>query len=169
MKKIGLFYSFHTKKTAKVAEKIQKGLGEKNIDAVNVEDLDEKTFLSYDNLVLGVPTWFDGELPNYWDEFVPTFEEMDLTGKKIAIFGLGDQVNYSENFCDGIGIMANLMEQQGAELVGFVSADDYNFESSKSVRGDKFVGLALDQENQARKTNKRIDDWVAELKKLFDL
>lgn len=167
MKKIGLFYSFHTQKTAKVAEKIKKAFDEKGIEAINVEEVDEKTFLKYDNLILGVPTWFDGELPNYWDEFVPAIEDMDLKGKKVAIYGLGDQVNYPENFCDGIGIMGKLMEQQGAELVGFVSADDYNFESSRSVRSDKFAGLALDQENQARKTNKRIEDWVADLKKSF--
>jgi flavodoxin I len=168
MKKIGLFYSFHTQKTAKVAEKIQKALGEKDVEALNVEEVDEKKFASFDNLILGVSTWFDGELPNYWDEFVPAIEEMDLKGKKVAIFGLGDQVNYPENFCDGIGIMGKLMEQQGAELVGFVSTDEYNFESSVSVRGDKFAGLALDQENQARKTNKRIEDWVADLKKSFN-
>jgi len=167
MKKIGLFYSFHTQKTAKVAEKIQKAFGEKDVVAINVEEVDEKSFLGYDNMILGVPTWFDGELPNYWDEFVPAIEDMDLKGKKVAIYGLGDQVNYSENFCDGIGIMSRLMEKQGAELVGFVSADEYNFESSKALRGDKFTGLALDQENQARKTNKRIEDWVADLKKAF--
>ena len=168
MKKIGLFYSFHTQKTAKVAEKIQKAFGEKGIEAINVEQVDEKTFLRYDNMILGVPTWFDGELPNYWDEFVPAIEEMNLKGKKVAIYGLGDQVNYAENFCDGIGIMTKLMEQQGAEVVGFVPADEYNFESSKALRGDKFTGLALDQENQARKTNKRIEDWVAELQKSFN-
>jgi flavodoxin I len=168
MKKIGLFYSFHTQKTAKVAEKIQKAFDEKGIEAINVEDVDEKTFLKYDNMILGVPTWFDGELPNYWDEFVPAIEDMDLKGKKVAVFGLGDQVNYSENFCDGIGIMGKLMEKQGAELVGFVSADEYNFEHSRGVRGDKFAGLPLDQENQARKTNKRIEDWVADLKKSFN-
>ena len=167
MKKIGLFYSFHTQKTAKVAEKIQKAFGEKDVVAINVEEVDEKSFLGYDNMILGVPTWFDGELPNYWDEFVPAIEDLDLKGKKVAIYGLGDQVNYSENFCDGIGIMSRLMEKQGAELVGFVSADEYNFESSKALRGDKFTGLALDQENQARKTNKRIEDWVADLKKAF--
>jgi flavodoxin I len=47
--------------------------------------LTEKTFLSYDNLILGVPTWFDGELPNYWDEFVPALEDLDLKGKTVAI------------------------------------------------------------------------------------
>ena len=28
--------------------------------------LKEKSF-SYDSYILSVPTWFDGELPNYWD------------------------------------------------------------------------------------------------------
>ncbi len=76
---------------------------------------------------MGVPTWFDGELPNYWDEFVPALEEMDLKGKKIALYGLGDQKGYSENFLDGVCIMAEILEAQGAILVGFTSTEGYIF------------------------------------------
>ena len=60
--------------------------------------LTEEIFLSHKNMILGVPTWFDGELPNYWDEFVPAIEDLDLKGKTIAIYGLGNQVEYPENF-----------------------------------------------------------------------
>ncbi|HQK37429.1 MAG TPA: flavodoxin domain-containing protein, partial [Bacteroidales bacterium] len=71
MNKIALIYSFNTKKTSIIAGKILEKFGSDLIDPINAEEIDEKTFLSYDNLILGVPTWFDGELPNYWDEFVP--------------------------------------------------------------------------------------------------
>lgn len=54
-----------------------------------LKKLTKKTFLSYNNLILGVPTWFDGELPNYWDEFVPALEEMHLSGKKNRHFWAG--------------------------------------------------------------------------------
>lgn len=48
-------------------------------------------------MIVGASTWFDGELPTYWDELVPELESLDLKGKKVAIFGLGDQKNYPDN------------------------------------------------------------------------
>ena len=118
-------------------------------------------------MIFGVPTWFDGELPNYWDELLPALEEVDFTHKKIAVFGLGDQKGYAENFCDAIGIMATFFEDKGALIVGSVPLEGYNFERSKAVKDGQFRGLPLDQENQARLTHKRIEHWVELLTKEF--
>lgn len=165
MNKIGIIYSFNSIKTAKAAEKIKDAFGsEFNIAPVNAEDLNEEMFLSFTNLILGVPTWFDGELPNYWDEFVPALEDLDLSGKVIAIFGLGNQVEYPENFGDAIGIMAELVQERGAKLIGQTSAEGYTFESSRALVGDKFQGLLLDQETQPRLSKDRIEKWVNGLK-----
>ena len=131
------------------------------------ETLTEKELLSYDNMILGVPTWFDGELPNYWDEFVPAIEDLDLKGKSFAVFGNGNQKGYPENFVDGIGIMANLLESRGAHLVGMTSAKEFEFDSSQAQRGDMFTGLALDFENQASQINQRIKKWAEQLKQEF--
>ncbi|MBN1116803.1 MAG: flavodoxin [Bacteroidales bacterium] len=168
MKKIGLFYSFKTNKTALIAKKIAENFDKKEIDSIDAEEVTEDMFTAYDNLILGCPTWFDGELPNYWDEFVPAIEDLDLKGKKIAIYGNGDQKGYPENFCDAVGLMAGILEKQGAEIVGFTSADGYTFESSSALRNDKFCGLALDFENQAKQNNKRVEDWCTQLKKEFN-
>ena len=89
MKKTALIYSFNTKKTGKIAERIKEEFADDNLEVLNAEELTEDSFLSFDQFILGVPTWFDGELPNYWDEFVPAMEDMDLKGKKFALFGLG--------------------------------------------------------------------------------
>ncbi|HQH40930.1 MAG TPA: flavodoxin [Bacteroidales bacterium] len=169
MNKIALIYSFNTKKTSIIAGKILEKFGSDLIDPINAEEIDEKTFLSYDNLILGVPTWFDGELPNYWDEFVPALEEMDLTGKKIAIFGLGDQVGYPENFLDAVGIMADLLQSRGATIVGFTSSEGYTFEHSRALRNGKFCGLAIDFENQHQLTDDRINQWIDQLRKEFGI
>jgi flavodoxin I len=168
MKKIGLFYSFNTNKTAKNAEKIKKAFGNAaDIDNVNVEEINEETFLSYNNMVLGVPTWFDGELPNYWDEFMPAIEDLKLKGKTVALFGLGDQVGYPENFVDAIGILAKALEERGAKVIGLTSTEGFTFERSAALRDGKFLGLALDIENQAALTNDRIKDWIEQLKTEF--
>ena len=167
MKKTAIIYSFNTVKTAKIAKLIHETFADKNIETVNVEDITSTNFLKYDNLILGVPTWFDGELPNYWDEFVPDIEDMKLKGKTVALFGLGDQKNYPENFLDGVGILGNLLEERGAKLVGFTSTEGYSFENSVAQRNNNFIGLAIDYENQGSKNKERVKKWVEQLKKEF--
>jgi flavodoxin I len=168
MKKIGLFYSFNTKKTAQTAHKIVEQIGNENIEEINAEEVTTDKFMSFDNLILGVPTWFDGELPNYWDEFVPALEDLNLKDKKIAIFGAGDQKGYPENFVDAMGLMAGILEKQGAIIIGFTSCEDYTFESSKANRGNQFCGLALDFENQVSLNKERIAAWSEQLKSEFN-
>ncbi|HAX97045.1 MAG TPA: flavodoxin [Prolixibacteraceae bacterium] len=167
MEKIGIFYSFNSQKTKLIGEKIIEMFKEGEIEAINAETVTEEEFLKYDRMILGVPTWFDGELPNYWDEFVPAIEDLDMSGKKIAIYGLADQKSYPENFGDAVGLMANLLKQRGAEIVGETSTEGYTFESSRAIKNDKFVGLILDQENQARLTQARLDMWIKQVKENF--
>lgn len=167
MKKTAIIYSFNTKKTGKVAERIREYFNDDQVEMVNAELINEELFLSFDQIIMGVATWFDGELPNFWDEFVPALEDMDLSGKKIALFGLGDQKGYPENFLDGLGVMAEILEEQGAKLVGFTSTEGYEFESSRALRDDHFAGLAIDYENQGSMNKERIGAWVDQLKKEF--
>ncbi len=168
MKKTALIYSFKSNKTKRIAEKIAGEFSEGEITKVNADTLTEEEFLSFDNYILGVPTWFDGELPIYWDEWIPALEEMDLKGKTFAVFGLGDQKGYPENFADGTGIMAKYITDCGGKLIGSTSAEGYTFESSAALDNGKFLGLVIDQENQPRMTPERVKKWVADIKKHFN-
>ena len=156
MKKIGLFYGGTTAKTAVVALKIQEAFAE-----------NEVVLIPIDNIIAGTSTWFDGELPTYWDEFMPEIESIDMTGKKVALFGLGDQERYPDNFVDGIGILAEAFTKSNAELIGFMPVSDYHFTQSRAVKEGHFLGLPLDIENQSEQTEERILKWVAKLKKEF--
>ena len=168
MKKIGIVYSFNTQKTSKIAKRIAEAFGETaNVEMVNVEEISSEKFLKYNNLICGTATWFDGELPNHWDEFVPDLEDMDMKGKNIAIFGLGDQKGYPENFLDGMGILAEIIEAQGGRLVGFTSTEGYYYESSRAERGEQFCGLGIDYETQGSKNKERVNAWVEKLKLEF--
>lgn len=169
MKKIGLFYGVSTVKTSEIAQKIKDAFTGVTVDAIPVEDAWEKEFGSYDFLIVGASTWFDGELPTYWDEVLPALSSMDLKGKKVAVFGLGDQVHYPDNFVDGIGILAETFEATGATLVGFTSVDGYTFNYSKAQRDNQFVGLAIDIENQPDKNDERVKNWVNQLTKEFKI
>lgn len=168
MKKIGLFYGTSTAKTAQIAKKVANAFEKDKIKIVSIEEAWADDFQSHDNIIVGTSTWFDGELPSYWDEIKPEIESLNLKGKKIAIFGLGDQKKYPDNFADGIGILARLFEGAGAKIIGLTSTEGYNFERSEALRDDKFLGLVIDIENQSSKTNDRVKSWVEQLKKEFD-
>jgi flavodoxin I len=168
MKKIGIFYSSRSHKTKQQVKKIIKHLEKNDVEEIHVEEATHKDFEKFENYIFAVPTWFDGELPYYWDEFLPTIEEDDLKGKKFALFGGGDQVGYPENFVDGLGIMAEYIEAHGGKVVGFTSTKGYEYEYSRAERGNRFVGLALDIENQASMSDGRIEKWVNQLKESFN-
>ncbi|NOY48983.1 MAG: flavodoxin [Chlorobi bacterium] len=164
MKKIAIIYSFNTTKSKNAAKKIVAEIGADKLDVINAEDITGEQFMKYDKYILSLPTWFDGELPNYWDEFLPEMEDLPLKGKTFALFGLGDQKNYPENFGDAIGIMAETIENAGGEIIGSTDIVGYEFENSKALRNGKFIGLLLDQDNQSQLSGKRIKDWVSSIK-----
>ena len=167
MKKIGLFYATKAERTSWVAEKIQKEFGEDKIEVVAIEQAWQNDFVAYDCFIVGASTWFDGELPTYWDELLPELRTMELKGKKVAIFGLGDQIRYPENFADGIGLLAEVFEGDGATLVGFTSSEGYTFERSRALRGNQWCGLVIDLDNQSEQAKKKIKEWCEQVKKEF--
>jgi len=162
--KTAIVYSHSAKKTSQVAKQIIDEVEWKSIDNLNVDELLPEKLLDYDLLILGVSTWFDGELPSNWDELVPAIEDLSFKGKKVAIFGNGDQIGYPENFGDAVGLMADLFESLGATIIGKTSTKGYAFNSSRALRGDHFIGLLLDFENQHEKNAIRIKEWANHFK-----
>jgi flavodoxin I len=167
MEKIGLFYSINTKNTSTAAGFVRQFLGEDLVDTINVEVATENDFRKYDKFILGVPTWWDGELPNYWDEFLPCVEGDSMEGKTFAIYGAGDQKGYPDNFADAIGIMAKFIEKRGGKVIGFTKNTGYTFDASRALTGDVFVGLPLDFESQEELVEPRIKAWVNQITKEF--
>ena len=83
MKEIGLFYAMNAAKTSHIAEKIREKLGHKEVEMIMIEKAWQNDFQAYDKLIVGASTWFDGELPTYWDEMIPEIESLDLKDKKV--------------------------------------------------------------------------------------
>ena len=120
-------------------------------------------------LIIGAPTWHTGadseRSGTAWDEFIyGDLTSLDLKGKKDAIFGCGDGGGYAENFCDAMDELKTCFSAQGAEIIGAVSTDGYEFEESKSVDGGKFIGLACDEDNQPDMSEDRVNAWVDQIK-----
>ena len=173
MSKIGIFFGTDSGSTRLIAKMIQKKLGNDiaskplNVNRIRIEDL-----LIYDALILGTPTYGEGQLPGKstkvaagsWEEFLPQLEENDLAGKVIALYGLGDQDKYKERFADGLYQLCVRLEECGARIIGEWSTEGYDFEKSKSVIDGKFIGLVLDQGNQRLMTEERIDTWLEQIR-----
>tara|TARA_R100000541_G_scaffold9401_6_gene17016 strand:- start:910 stop:1410 length:501 start_codon:yes stop_codon:yes gene_type:complete len=136
---------------------------------ITVDELDKNDWKSNELYILGIPTWYDGELQSDWEDYLDTFKEVDFTGKKVAVFGLGDQVGYAEWFCDGVGILAEIIEKNGGKVIGNWSTEGYEFEASKAVMNtnNTFFGLCLDEDNQPELTEKRLAKWVEKLKQEY--
>lgn len=166
MKKIGLFYGSSTGRTKRVAEMIQKGLGAKNTDIYNIKDIKPVDVLPYDNLIFGTSAWGVGDMQDDWEIFIDDLVELDLSNKKIALFGLGDQAEYPGSFVDGLGTLFCRMPNK-ENVVGFCATKGYKYYFSSAEKDGKFVGLPIDEDNQADLTESRVKSWVTQLKKEF--
>lgn len=172
MAKIGLFFGSSTGKTEAVAYQIKSEFDKFQADLVDVHNIGASTpeaILKYSHLILGIPTWNTGELQDDWDVFWPRLREMDLSGKKVAIFGLGDQNGYGFNFLDAAGMLADEVLMQGGDLFGMWPTQSYEFEESKAAVEDHFVGLGVDEDGQSGMTPERLTKWVAQVKDEFGL
>ena len=132
-----------------------------NTEAINVSDLTADVIAENDNLILGTSTWGAGEVQDDWYDGLNTLKAADLNGKTVAIFGCGDSASYSDTFCGGMAEIYNAAKQAGANIIGAVDASEYSYDDSEAVVDGKFVGLALDNDNEESKTPERIDTWVA--------
>lgn len=172
MNKIGIFYGSSTGATKYIALHIEDTFNlfrAGSAKAVNIAYAQLDDLANSDYLVLGIPTWDIGELQEDWDAFFPHLDELNLTGKKVAIFGLGDQYGYSATFLDAMGILGAKVRERGGQLVGYWSAAGYQVEASLALEGDHFIGLALDEDNEADLSYERIDRWVQQVLDEFGL
>ena len=172
MDKIGLFFGTDSGTTRLIAKKMAKKLGASLAGKpLNVNRITGEEMARYGALILGTPTYGVDQLPGgstgikdgSWEEFLPQIKDLDFTGKRIALYGLGDQEKYSDRFADSMIHLYKFFKVRGAEMIGAWDTDGYEFEYSQSVVDGRFVGLVLDQHFQPLLTEQRIDDWLAQI------
>ena len=173
---IALFYGSSTCYTEmaseKIALKISQLLAQEN--AVKIFNIAEDNIQSAElhaYLLFGIPTWDYGELQEDWEDIWEALDELDLEGKPVALFGLGDQIGYPEWFLDAMGYLHTKVVNQGGRPCGYWPVEGYEFEESQALSADgkKFVGLALDEENEFDLSEARIDQWCQQILQEFGL
>mmetsp|Transcript_15077 Transcript_15077/g.18341 ORF Transcript_15077/g.18341 Transcript_15077/m.18341 type:complete len:204 (+) Transcript_15077:153-764(+) len=162
-----VYYSTSTGNTETVAGYIVEASG--GDEAEDIGDVDDDTIAGLDSMIIGAPTWHTGaeeeRSGTSWDEWLySNLENMDLSGKKVAIFGVGDQASYADNFCDAAGELYDCFTAKGAKVYGMTSTDGYDHSESKAIVDGKFVGLMCDEDNQYDDSEPRAKAWVEQLK-----
>lgn len=164
MKNIAIFYASNTGNTKEIAKQISKsldGIKEYDLKVTGCEYMQD-----YENIILGVSTWDEGKMQDDWEKVWNEFLNIDFKNKKVAIFGLGNQKRYKNNFLDAMGKIYLQLIKANAQVIGFTSTLGYEFENSEAVIKNSFVGLAIDIENDEKYLEK-IENWTKVLKNEF--
>lgn len=165
--KICLVYGSDSGNTEDVADKIKKGMNCRGytVDLYDIEEAEPENYLKYDFLIMGIPTWDYGGIQQDWESFEKDLLDMDLRGKVVALYGLGDQYGYAEWYLDAMGWLHERLLKCGAKMIGYWSTDGYEFEASLAVNDNKtqFFGLALDEDCQREMSDERIENWLNQI------
>lgn len=163
MKQTAIVYGSTSGNCENIANKIAAALGIDSANVFSASQLDASKIASFDNLLLGSSTWGSGDLQDEWYDGIEVIKSSDLSGKTVAVFGCGDSSGFSTTYCDAMGTLYEAAKAAGADMIGAVSTDGYTFDDSTAVADGKFVGLALDEDNESHLTDTRIAAWVAEI------
>ena len=169
MPKIGLFYGAMGGYTKNVAELIKKEFGNEMVSIKPISKSSPEDLISFNVLIFGAPTYQHGRLDDHWDDFLPKLAKIDFTGKKIALFMLGNAVDFPDSFAGSGNVLADIVKKRGAKLVGLWEEDDYEpFDvSMSSLQNGKFVGLVVDEMSQPEKSAERVGRWVKQIRQEF--
>jgi len=163
---VGLLYASQTGNTETVAGYIADAAG---LEAEDVGDYGAEDLTEFDGIIVGCPTWNTGadeyRSGTAWDDLIDEIKDIDLGGKPVAVFGVGDSGSYGENFCDGIEELNSTFAAAGAKMIGYVDSFGYSHSESKSEASGKFLGCPFDEDNESDQSEERAAAWVEQLKK----
>ncbi len=160
MKSVTIIYGSTTGNTQRAAQSMKKKLATFDVKLVDVAKASQADLESASNLILGTSTWGLGDLQDDWDSFLPLLQRSSLSGKTVALYGLGDGSSYSDTFVEGMAAIYRIVKAKDCRIIGQTPIDGYDFSESSAVVDGTFVGLALDEDNESEKSDGRIDTWL---------
>ena len=165
---VTIIYGSNTMNTEFVCQRLQREFGKEKARLLNVREATVADLEEAENLIFATSSWGSGSLQDDWERFFPKLDELDFAGKRVALLGVGDQENYPDSFADALVHLADLVRKRGGTLVGETSTEGYSFSRSRAQEEEGvFVGLIVDEDNQADRTDERLHTWAIRLKKLF--
>jgi len=174
MKKILLIYWPEKGNVENVANKFLSRFEKDQLTLFSVAKINPEILSQYNYWILGSSTagshvWRDADDSYRWWEFFKLLDDLDMSTKKVAFYGLGDQILYPHHFVDGLGIFKDEFQKRNAQIFGYWPTSGYKFYDSEGYEDNHFFGLALDEDQQPELTDERINKWVKQLKSEFAL
>ncbi|WP_134686963.1 flavodoxin [Brevibacillus migulae] len=117
MSSLIMIYASMTGNTGEMAEAIAEGVRSSGLDLVEKEVMDASAadLEAYDGILLGAYTWGDGELPDVFLDLYEDMDQLDLAGKKVAVFGSCDSAY--EHVGAAVDLLIAKAAERGAEVV----------------------------------------------------
>jgi len=163
---VGLIYASEGGTTKDIASRISKMIDVEHVDIEDVKDAED--LAKYDALIVGTPT-HNTLADEYrsgvgWDDIIDDIKQLDMSGKIVACYGLGDSAAYGDGFCDAMEELHRTFKVTGAKMVGYVDSSEYEYTESKSEIEGQFIGLPLDEMNEDDFTKDRLTAWLSQLR-----
>ena len=173
MTDILLVFGTDTGNTEEVAEKIQAEFSEfgEVVEIMDVTDCSADRINAADICIFGIPTWDFGGIQEDWEDFESELKTAELAGKKVALYGLGDQLGYGDYFIDAVGWLHEIIQPMNADIKGYWSVEGYDVADSRAFSPCRtfFYGLAVDEDQQFDMSDERIKGWVQQIRAEFQL
>jgi flavodoxin I len=172
MEKIAIFFGPLNGSVHRVAKLVASKIGTETVDLIHIATASATDLAKYNKIIFGISTvgkdsWQQKFDNTDWSHFFHVVDAFNFTGKKIAIFGLGDHITYAYHFVDSMGLLAKTIKRQGGEIFGQVSTEGYTFQDSEALMEGQFVGLPIDEDFEPELTEERVSAWVDALSKKF--
>ena len=167
MASVGIFVGSSTGATLEAAEMLEELFDDAELVNMEEDYDDVEQFEAFDVLLIGSSTWGQGDPQRDWvDPMMALADDApDLSGKKVAFFGAGDQDTHGEEFVSALAKFKTLFSKLGADTeYGYWPTAGYSYKHSDAEKDGKFFGLAIDKVNQEDMTEERVSTWASQLK-----
>jgi len=172
MEKIAIFFGPLNGSVHRIAKLVASKIGTDKVDLIHIsessaDDLDKYSRIIFGISTIGKDTWQQKFDNNDWSKFFPVVSEFNFSGKKVAIFGLGDHITYAYHFVDSMGLLGKTIKNQGGVIYGQVGTEGYTFQDSDAIVDGKFIGLPVDEDFEPELTEERVTAWINSLMQEF--
>ena len=171
MEKIAIFFGPLNGSVHRIAKMVATKIGPEKVDLIHIASATTSDLEKYTKIIFGISTvgkdTCNKVRQHRLDKILPVVASFNFTGKKVALFGLGDHITYAYHFVDAVGLLGKTIKSQGGEIYGKVSTEGYTFQDSDAIVEGKFIGLPIDEDFEPELTEKRVSAWVNSLMKEF--
>ena len=133
MKKTVVFYGSSTGNTQTVANWVGEALSAAGVETGLLGVAKAGSSKISDLVVMGPSTWGVGEIQEGFTAFYDSMTAAGFGGKRVAVFGFGDNGMFPDNFCEAV----DMIEQKARECDAVMVAEPFKVDGEIDVYKDE--------------------------------